>query len=94
MYAEIEALRKTFAILQTTLAQPCLDPDLVHRIEEIVGTCENGILSLHKHLQEIQDTSANTSKMKIKVKAQLQRVLYPFEESTVIMSYRITSSLL
>ncbi|KAL8981130.1 MAG: hypothetical protein Q9205_003989 [Flavoplaca limonia] len=93
MFAEIESLSKTFAILQTTLARPSLDPDLVHRINEIVATCEEGILSLNKKLQKIRDTSAKTSKMSTKFKAQIQRALYPFKESTLVKLKEISREL-
>ena len=93
MLAEIESLSKTFAILQTTLARPSLDPDLVHRMNEIVASCKEGILTLHKKLQKIRDTSARTSKTSTKFKAHIQRALYPFKESTLVKLKEISREL-
>ncbi|KAL8666230.1 MAG: hypothetical protein Q9168_007531 [Polycauliona sp. 1 TL-2023] len=84
MYAEIESLTKIFAVLKTTLARSCLDPDMIHRVEEIVSMCEDGILCLRRKLQKIRDTSQTASGLGTKFKANLQRALYPFKESTVV----------
>ncbi|KAL8643660.1 MAG: hypothetical protein Q9226_008206, partial [Calogaya cf. arnoldii] len=93
MYAEIESLSKTFALLQTTLGRPCLDPDIVYRIEEIIVACEANILCLDKKLRKIRDTSPMTNKSGSKFKAHLQRALYPFKESTVVKLKEISREL-
>lgn len=54
MYGEIESLTRTFAILKGTLNRPCLKACIVHRVEEIVCSCEDGINCLHKKLRKIR----------------------------------------
>ncbi|KAL8998031.1 MAG: hypothetical protein Q9188_006185 [Gyalolechia gomerana] len=93
MYAAIESLTKTFAILRDTLGRPCLDGRIVRRIEEIVGLCEDGIICLHRKLQKIRDTSPTGSRSGTKFKAHLQRALYPFRESTLVKLKEISIEL-
>ncbi|KAI4273327.1 MAG: hypothetical protein L6R38_006371 [Xanthoria sp. 2 TBL-2021] len=93
MYAEIESLTKTFAVLKSTLGRPCLDKGIIQRIEEIVGMCEDGIICLHKKLQKIRDTSPTAGRLGTKFKTHLQRALYPFKESTVVKLKEISREL-
>ena len=84
MFNSVESLTKTFAVLKNTLNRPGFDASVVQRIEECVGMCEGGILCLHKKLKKIQTSPQAGSKWHNKVKAHVQRSLYPFKESTLV----------
>ncbi|KAL8993426.1 MAG: hypothetical protein Q9169_006358 [Polycauliona sp. 2 TL-2023] len=93
MHAEIESLTKTFAVLKATLCRSCLNMDIINRIEELVGMCEDGITCLHRKLQKLRATSPTASTLGTKVKAHIQRALYPFRESTLVKLREISREL-
>ena len=91
MYTSIESLTKTFAVLKDAMSRPCFDVRTIKRIEECVAMCEDGINCLHKKLKKIRTTSPMGSSWKLK--AHLQRALYPFKESTLMKLREVTSEL-
>jgi len=94
MYNSIETLTKSFAILKDTLSKPCYDARLVGRVEDCIGSCEEGIGNLDKKLKKIQVTPQKAGgKWTSKTKAHLQRALYPFKESTLVKLKEISSEL-
>ena len=95
MYGSIETLKQTFAALKDTLEEPCLDKDLVHRVEQSIERCKGGINNLGKKLEKINMTADQQSgKRNTKISSKLQRALYPFKESTLAKLKEISNELL
>ena len=95
MYTSIETLTRIFTALKSTLNSPCLNMDLVHRVEASIGACEDGIGCLHKKLQKINMTTQSMSgKWDAKMRLKLQRALYPFKESTLVKLKEVSNGLL
>lgn len=84
MYASIEALTKTFIVLEHSISSPMLNEDAIRRVNESTESCERGISALNKKLAKIH---LHTSKEGWKERswARLKGTLYPFRESTLIM---------
>ena len=93
MYASIEALAKTLLCLKRTYQKEHLDVEVVERVKECIKACESGMSSLQKKLDKIKNiTQANPKRME-RMKAQFQRTLYPFKESTLAKLKEICNDL-
>ena len=95
MYNSVETLTRTFTALKGTLNSPCLNVDLVHRVEVSIMACEDGIKCLHKKLKKINMVTHNKSGIwDAKMRLKLQRALYPFKESTLAKLKEVSNGLL
>lgn len=84
MYGSIEALTKTFMVLQRSISSPTLNKDAIQGVNESMESCEQGIYALNKKLAKIQ-LQTNQDSWKERSWARLKGTLYPFKESTLIM---------
>ena len=95
MYTSIETLTRTFTALKGTLNSPCLNIDLVQRVEASIWACEDGIGCLHKKLKKIDMATHNKNGIwDAKMRPKLQRALYPFKESTLVKLREVSNGLL
>lgn len=83
MYENIEALTKTFVILERTISNPTLSEAARHRVEESIESCRKGIAALRKKLDKIEKNSAQQS-WKERTWAKVKGTTYPFKESTLL----------
>lgn len=83
MYRSIEALTRTFMILERSISSPKLNKDAIQRVNESTESCEQGISALNKKLAKIQ-LHTNQDSWKERSWARLKGTLYPFKESTLI----------
>lgn len=84
MYGSIEALIKTFMVLECSISSPTLNKNGIHRVSESTESCKQGISALNKKLAKIQ-LLTNKDSLKERSWARLKGTLYPFKESTLIM---------
>lgn len=92
MYAQLEDLTKTFNLLETSIRDRNLDPDIVARVEESIDACQEGIKDLEQELQKIKSTP-NPENFREKLRAHTKRVSYPFKESTLMKIHETISEL-
>ena len=85
MYASIELLAKTLAVLKDALHQTslCSDSGLMRCIEESVSRCVEGVARLDKKLDKIRGASPTGGTWTKSMDQNLRRALYPFKESTL-----------
>ncbi|KAH8199004.1 hypothetical protein TruAng_006833 [Truncatella angustata] len=83
MYENIEALAKTFVILERTISNPTLSEAARHRVEESIESCRKGIAALRKKLDKIEKSSAQQS-WKERTWVRIKGTIYPFKESTLL----------
>ena len=83
MYESIEALSKTFMILQRSTSNPLLNVDAIQRVNESVTSCNRGISALNKKLVKIK-LQTKQNGWKERSWARLKGTLYPFKESTLV----------
>lgn len=81
-YASIEALTKTFRLLETAIERKGFSRDNVQRVEESIRSAERGLQSLRKKLDKIRLVPSQSG-WKAKGMAQFRRSLFPFKESTL-----------
>ena len=81
-YASIEALTKTFRLLETAIERKGFSRDNVQRVEESIRSAERGLQSLRKKLDKIRLVPSKSG-WKAKGMAQFRRTLFPFKESTL-----------
>ena len=91
-YDCIDDLRKTFKLLEETLARHGLNPARSERVEQCLGSCAGGLKKLEKKLQKLQTQSTPTG-LRQKTWRELQRLYYPFRESTLAKTRENVSSL-
>lgn len=84
MYGSIEALSRTFIVLERSISSPTLNKDAIQRVNECTNSCEQGISALNKKLAKIK-SHTNHDNWKERSWARLKGTLYPFKESTLIM---------
>ena len=82
MYASIEALTKTFRLLESAIQSKVFNQATVQKVEESIGSAERGLQSLQKKLQKVQLAPSQPG-WKAKGMAQFRRTLFPFKESTL-----------
>ena len=82
-YDCIDDLRKTFKLLEETLGRQGLNPARSERVERCLGSCVGGLDKLKKKLQKLL-THSTPSGLRQKTWAELQRLYYPFKESTLV----------
>lgn len=84
MYGSIEALTRTFMVLERSISSSTLNKDATQRVNESAKSCEQGISALNKKLAKIQ-LQTNQDSWRERSWARLKGTLYPFKESTLIM---------
>lgn len=84
MYGSIEALTRTFMVLERSISSPTLNKDAIRRVNESTESCKQGISALNKKLAKIQLHTSQDG-WKERSWARLKGTLYPFKESTLIM---------
>lgn len=84
MYGSIEALTRTFMVLERSISSPTLNKDAIQRVNESTESCKHGISALNKKLAKIKQQT-NQASWKERSWARLKGTLYPFKESTLIM---------
>ena len=84
MYGSMEALSRTFMVLERSISSPTLNEDAVERVNESMKSCEQGISTLSKKLAKIR-LQTNQDSWKGRSWARLKGTLYPFKESTLMM---------
>lgn len=84
MYGSIEALTRTFMILERSISSSTLNKEAILRVNESMESCEQGISALNKKLAKIQ-LHTNQGSWKERSWARLKGTLYPFKESTLMM---------
>lgn len=82
MYTSIDALTKTFRLLESALETEVFSRDGVQRVEESIRSAERGLESLRKKLDKIRLVPLQSG-WKSKTMAQFRRTLFPFKESTL-----------
>lgn len=83
MYESIEALKKTFMVLEQSICRSKLNKEAVLAVTESVKSCEKSISALSEKLLKIQHQARQDS-WKDRSWARLKGTLYPFKESTII----------
>lgn len=84
MYGSIEALTKTFTVLERSISSSTLNQDAIQRVNESIESCDQGISALTKKLAKIRH-QINQDSWKERSWARLKGTLYPFKESTLLM---------
>ena len=84
MYASIEALTKTFRLLESAIEPGLFSRDGVQRVEESLRSARTGLQSLRKKLDKIRLVPLpSESGWKARGMVQIRRTLFPFKESTL-----------
>lgn len=83
MYASVEMLNKTFALLNSAMNNKSLNLSIVAHVEEIVDSCSDGLKSLQKKLDKIKQNP----------NSKLAKVTYPLKESTLVKLIEISNDL-
>lgn len=91
MYASVEALAKTFKMIEITVQGHQLTREISERVTEGVTSCETGVNSLRKRLDKIRTTQVNYSENRLR--PQFRRALYPFQEGTLLKLCKTISDL-
>ena len=91
-YECIDDLCKTFKLLEQTHGQQGLDPARSERVEQCLGSCVGGLDKLDRKLQKLQ-THSTPSELRQKTWTELQRLYYPFRESTLAKLRKIVKDL-
>ena len=81
-YASIQALTKTFRLLESAIQSKVFNHATVQKVEESIRSAERGLQSLQKKLQKVRLTPSQPG-WKAKGMAQFRRTLFPFKESTL-----------
>jgi hypothetical protein len=88
----VDDLRQTFALLEGTIHRQGLDSARVKRVEECLGSCADSLSDLEKTLRKIH-TYPSPSGLQEKLRSGVQRLSYPFRESTLVKIREIVSEL-
>ena len=88
----IDDLCKTFELLEETLGRQGLDPARSERVEQCLGSCVGGLDKLKTKLHKLQ-THSVPSGLRQKTWAEVQRLYYPFRESTLAKLREIVKDL-
>ena len=86
MCESLEALTKTFQLLDEKVRHPLLDRASVDRVTESIISCAAGVQKLKSKLDKICDVKAGMS-------AHLQRAQYPFRQKTLMSLHQTVSDL-
>ncbi|MCJ1261720.1 hypothetical protein MMC22_001586 [Lobaria immixta] len=84
MYGSIEALARTFMVLERSISNSTLNKDATQRVNESTESCKQGISALNKKLAKIHLQTDQDSRWKKRSWARLKGTLYPFKESTLM----------
>jgi hypothetical protein len=91
-YNCVSDLCKTFKLLEETVDRQSLDPARSERVEQCLGSCVSSLEKLKKKLQKLQ-THLTPSGLRQKTWSELQRLYYPFKESTLAKIREIVTDL-
>ncbi|ERF68520.1 hypothetical protein EPUS_05659 [Endocarpon pusillum Z07020] len=86
MCESLEALTKTFQLLDEKVRHPLLDRASVDRVTESIISCAAGVQKLKSKLDKIRDVKPGMS-------AHLQRAQYPFRQKTLMALHQTISDL-
>lgn len=92
MLVSVEALGKTFHLLQHTVQNKKFDASLVGRVDEALISCQAGLETLRKKLEKIKIASEEGG-FREKMSNKIQRTAYPFRESTLVKLREIVNEL-
>ena len=82
-YAAIEELSKTFRLLAKAIEYKEFNPEIVDQVRDSIVSAEESVHNLEKKLNKVRVVTLQNG-CKDKAKAQFQRTLYPFKESTLV----------
>jgi ankyrin repeat domain-containing protein 50 len=86
MCESLEALTKTFQLLDEKVRHPLLDHECVERVTESIISCAAGVQKLQSKLDKMRNVKPGVS-------AHLQRALYPFRQKTLVSLVQTISDL-
>ncbi len=91
-YGCVEDLRRTFTLVQESLTRPGLDVARAERAKKCLDLCVDGLSSLQKKLQKLRTHSVPHG-FRQRTWAELQKLYYPFRESTLVRLREIVGEL-
>ena len=89
-YTSIEELSKTFKLLAVAIDSKEFNGDIVDRIQNSIESSTESLRSLERKLNKVRVIALQNG-WKDKAKAQFQRALYPFKESTLAKLRELSS---